>query len=171
MRYAQIRNMDISNGLELGASLFTQGCPFVPHCNGCHNREQWSFTGGYDYNEAVQNKILENVKPPHIKRLSNLGGEPLVEKNRFELSKLINLIKKERPNIKIWVYTGYTYEALNEEQEPYLNYILDNIDVLVDGPFIQEKKDLTLKFKGSSNQRLIDMQKTRKCGKIVLLNI
>lgn len=119
----------------------------------------------------AQNKILKIVKQPHIKRFSILGGEPLVEKNRFELSTLINLVKKERSDIKIWVYTGYTYEVLKEEEEPYLNYILDNIDVLVDGPFIQEKKDLTLKFKGSSNQRLIDMQKTKECGKIVLLNI
>lgn len=153
MRYAQIRNMDISNGEGIGASLFVQGCHF--HCKGCHNPEQWSFDGGKLYTEKEEAAILEIVDKPYIKRFSVLGGEPLELCNLSELLCLIKRIKQKRPDIKIWLYTGYTWEVLQDSDNEMMKKIFDNIDVLVDGQFIEEEKDLSLSFRGSRNQRLI----------------
>lgn len=169
MRYAQIRKMDISNGLGVGASLFIQGCHF--HCKNCFNPETWDFEDGKEYTKETQQTLLKLIEPEYITRFSILGGEPLEPQNHFELAKLINLIKQKRPDIKIWVYTGYIYENLVSKESTYLEYILDNIDVLVDGQFQEDKKDLTYPFAGSTNQRVIDMRKTRKQNKIVLVDI
>lgn len=173
MRYAQIRKMDISNGPGVGVALFTQGCSL--HCPNCHNSSIWDFNGGKEFTAEEIEKILKLLKPDYITRFSILGGEPLESCNLFKLSVLINLIKSSYPDIKIWCYTGYTYESLlqknQQSQMKYLSYIFDNIDVLVDGPFIEEQKDISLKFKGSSNQRIIDLKETKKQGQIVLLKI
>lgn len=169
MRYSQICNLDISNGLGIGAALFTQGCPF--HCKGCFNPETWDFEGGKEYTKEVRDTILKNIEPSYIKHFSCLGGEPLIPQNHFEIACLIESIRAKRPDIKIWIYTGYTLEALLENPGSYLTYILRNIDVLVDGQFIQEQKDITLPFCGSRNQRVIDMRKTLEEREIVLLDI
>lgn len=169
MRYNVIRSLDISNGLGVGIALFVQGCPF--RCTGCFNPETWDFKGGLDFNEQARASLFKAIEPSYIERFSLLGGEPLVHKNRFEIACLIQSIKVIRPDIKIWVYTGYTLEALLEDPGPYLVYILENIDVLVDGQFIQEQKDITLPFCGSRNQRVIDIQKTLKEREIVLLDV
>ena len=169
MRIANIRSMDISNGTGIGASLFVQGCHF--HCKNCFNPETWDFNRGKEYTEETQQIILKLIEPEYITRFSILGGEPLESQNHFELAKLINLIKQKRPDIKIWVYTGYTYENLVGKESTYLEYILNNIDVLVDGQFQEGKKDLTYPFAGSTNQRVINMQESRKQNKIVLLDV
>ena len=175
MRYFQIRSMDISNGIGIGASVFLSGCHF--HCKNCHNQELWDFNSGNEYTNDAKNKILKTIQPKWVERFSILGGEPLETINLKELLALIENIKVLRPDIKIWIYTGYTYEQLQERIKKnkndyyYLAPILRLADVLVDGPFIQEKKDLTLAFKGSSNQRVIDLQKTYAANDIVLLDI
>lgn len=183
MRYAQIRKMDISNGLGVGASLFIQGCHF--HCKNCFNPETWDFNGGKEYTQETKETILKLIEPEYITRFSILGGEPLEPQNSFHLAELINLIKRKRPDIKIWVYTGYTienlysrcYSTIGEDSEAtptqcrYLRYILNSIDVLVDGQFQEDKKDLTYPFAGSTNQRVINMQESREQNKIVLLDI
>ena len=174
MRYFQIRSMDISNGIGVGASIFLSGCHF--RCKNCHNQELWDFNSGNEYTNDTKNKILNAIQPKWVERFSILGGEPLETINLKELLALIENIKILRPDIKIWIYTGYTYEQLQErikknKDDYYLEPILRFADVLVDGPFIQEKKDLTLAFKGSSNQRVIDLQKTHAANDIVLLDI
>lgn len=174
MRYFQIRSMDISNGIGIGASVFLSGCHF--HCKNCHNQELWNFNGGNEYTNDTKNEILKTIQPKWVERFSVLGGEPLETINLKELLALIENIKILRLDIKIWIYTGYTYEQLQErikknKDDYYLEPILRLADVLVDGPFIQEKKDLTLAFKGSSNQRVIDLQKTRAANNIILLDI
>lgn len=183
MQYAQIRKMDISNGLGVGASLFVQGCHF--HCKNCFNPETWDFNGGKEYTQETKETILKLIEPEYITRFSILGGEPLEPQNSFRLAELINLIKRKRPDIKIWVYTGYTIENLysrcyctigeDSEATPsqcrYLRYILNSIDVLVDGQFQEDKKDLTYPFAGSTNQRVINMQESREQNKVVLLDI
>lgn len=174
MRYFQIRSMDISNGIGIGASVFLSGCHL--HCKNCHNQELWDFNSGNEYTNDAKNKILKTIQPKWVERFSILGGEPLETINLKELLALIENIKVLRPDIKIWIYTGYTYEQLQErikknKDDYYLEPILRLADVLVDGPFIQKKKDLTLAFKGSSNQRVIDLQKTHAANDIVLLDI
>jgi len=176
MRYASIRSMDISNGEGIGVALFVQGCHF--HCKNCFNSETWGFNGGYPWTESTKQQFLELINKPHITRVSLLGGEPLADENAQEILLLIEEIKKTFPTKKIWLYTGYTWESLMNT-----NSLLDNkgisdngfkygcvinTDVLVEGPFIDEKKDLRLKWCGSSNQRIIDVQKSLKQNKICL---
>ena len=166
--------MDISNGIGIGASVFLSGCHF--HCKNCHNQELWDFNSGNECTNDTKNKILKTIQPKWVERFSVLGGEPLETINLKELLVLIENIKALRPDIKIWIYTGYTYEQLQErikknKDDYYLEPILRLADVLVDGPFIQEQKDLTLAFKGSSNQRVIDLQKTCAAKGIVLLDL
>ena len=176
MRYAQIRKMDISNGLGVGVSLFVQGCHF--HCKDCFNPETWDFDGGEEYTEETEETILKLIEPEYITRFSILGGEPLEPRNLLDLAELIVDIKIIKPDIKIWLYTGYEYEWLKFESDTsiledryLLQIILKNIDVLVDGQFQEDKKDLTYPFAGSTNQRVINVQETRKQNKIVLLDI
>ena len=141
------------------------------HCKNCFNPETWDFNGGKEFTQDTVDSILKLIEPEYITRFSILGGEPLESQNHFELAKLINLIKQKRPDIKIWVYTGYTYENLVGKESTYLEYILNNIDVLVDGQFQEDKKDLTYPFAGSTNQRVINMQESREQNKIVLLDV
>ena len=168
MRYNSIVVEDIANGDGVGVSLYTQGCPH--HCPGCFNSHTWDFDGGQELDEFVIETMLYYLGKPYINHFSILGGEPLVSKNLFPLSCLINKIRTNLPHIKIWVWTGYTFEELlqRRSEEGYLNYILKNIDVLIDGPFIQEKKDLTLKWRGSTNQRIIYCAEELKKRKLTL---
>lgn len=180
MRFAQIRSMDISNGEGVGVSLFVQGCPF--HCFGCFNSETWNFDGGKEWTEETEDKFMKLIDRPYIKRISFLGGEPLAEQNLDDVLSLIKEIRISFPEKTIWLYTGYKFDLLNSKYNEYKYTlfaanadewltrweIISNVNVLVDGEYIDEQKDLTLKFRGSKNQRVIDVKETLKQGKVVL---
>lgn len=159
MRYAQIRNMDISNGTGIGIALFTQGCRF--HCKNCFNQDLWNFDGGKEWNKEAEDKIIELASKPFITRLSILGGEPLSFENINDLTYLLKRFKKIYPDKKIWLYSGYTYDIIDLE-------LLRYVDILVDGQYVDDLKDYKLKFRGSSNQRIIDVQRSIEEGCIVL---
>lgn len=176
MRYAQIRSMDISNGEGVGVSLFVQGCPF--HCKNCFNSETWNFDGGKEWTEETEDKFMKLIDRPYIKRISFLGGEPLAEQNLDDVLSLIKEIRISFPEKTIWLYTGYSYSEIFRGQSSCLSQeglnnfkrreIIKQCDVLVDGEYIDEQKDLSLKFRGSKNQRVIDAKETLKQGKVVL---
>ena len=165
MRYASIRSMDISNGEGVGVSLFVQGCHF--RCKNCFNQDTWDFSGGKEWNRKIEDEFMKLVNRPYIKRVSLLGGEPLADENVLDIMRLINRIKTECPDKKIWCYTGYTWEQIFPIVNPYLNltqaemtrqYAVKNCDILVDGRFVEEEKDLSLEFRGSKNQKIIDVK-------------
>lgn len=176
MRYAQIRSMDISNGEGVGVSLFVQGCPF--HCKNCFNSETWDFNGGKELTEEIKDKFLKLIDRPYIKRVSFLGGECLAEQNLDEVLSLIKEIRISYPEKSIWLYTGYSYSKIFRgqlsclSQEGLNNFkrreIIKLCNVLVDGKYIDKQKDLTLAYRGSKNQRVIDVQKTLAQNKIIL---
>ena len=164
MRYAQIRSMDISNGTGIGVSLFVQGCHF--HCKDCFNSETWDFSGGKPWTEDSKKIFLISVLRAYIERVSILGGEPLADENFPDVLNLVQTIHEKFPEKKIWIYTGDTWEnLLNDSQK---KEILPYINILVDGRFETDKKDLSLKFKGSSNQRVIDVQKSLENEEVVI---
>lgn len=162
MRYNKIKLNDIANGPKVNISLYTQGCPH--HCKGCFNEETWDFNGGKEFTNRTLQYILDNINIDIERDLSILGGEPLCSQNLSGVIKLCSTIKDIFPDKKIYIWTGYTFETLNDKQKEILQYI----DVLVDGPFILEKRDLKLKMRGSSNQRVIDIKKTLSEGNIIL---
>lgn len=141
-----------------------QGCPF--RCYNCFNPETWDFNGGKEWNEEIENKFMELAKRPYIKRISILGGEPLADKNLQGVLNLVNKIRLLLPQKTIWVYTGYTWEQCLEHQ--IRKEIVTICDVLVDGEYIDSQRDITLKWRGSRNQRVIDVQKTLAKNKIIL---
>lgn len=163
MRYASIRSLDISNGESIGVALFTQGCPF--HCKNCFNPETHDFSGGKEYTLEVRDKIVSLTSRSYIKRFSILGGEPLIDRNKQDLISLCSMIKRVRPDIKIWVYTGNTFENIKQS---WYDLLYNYVDILVDGQYVDELKDLRLEFRGSSNQRLIDVKETYKNDNIIL---
>lgn len=168
MRYAQIRKMDISNGYGFGIALFVQGCHF--HCKNCFNKTTWDFNKGELWTSEKEKKIIEMCSSPMISRLSLLGGEPLALENRKDINNLIiNFRQNFKNDKKIWVWTGYTFEELTQISDSSIRNILKNIDYLIDGRFIEEKKNLNLLFRGSSNQRIINMKETLNSNSIVLL--
>ena len=152
MRYASIRSFDISNGEGIGVALFTQGCHF--HCKGCFNQETWDLAGGKEYNLEVEDHIMELLGRDFIDRFSILGGEPLLERNIAPITLLCKRIKKKYPDKKIWLYTGYDYDYIKDK----LTDLFENVDVVVDGTYVEELRDLNLHFRGSSNQRVIDVK-------------
>lgn len=155
MKYSSIRCIDISNGPGIGVSLFTQGCFF--HCLGCHNPEQWNLDGGEEYTQETEKRVLSLVNRPYIRRMSLLGGETLLDRNLSDLAELTGQIP---PGKDIWLYTGYTLEELKERclaegrNHSDLFMILNNVNYIVDGRFEQDKRDITLAFRGSSNQKI-----------------
>lgn len=183
MRYAQIRSMDISNGEGVGVSLFVQGCPF--HCKNCFNSETWDFNGGKEWTEKTKNKFMKLIDRPYIKRVSFLGGECLAEQNLDEVLKLVQEIRISFPAKTIWLYTGFCWNNIMCSfaglQADYVvldkkdieawekrKKIISNVDILVDGEYIDEQKDLSLRFRGSKNQRVIDVKQSLAQNKIVL---
>lgn len=164
MKYSQIRSMDISNGEGIGVALFVQGCHF--HCNNCFNSEKWDFNGGKEWTDKTEEEFLELINKPYIQRVSILGGEPLENCN---ISYLKNLLFKIPPNKTVWLYSGFTWEEISEVRERERLVIL--CDVLVDGRYIHELRDINLKFRGSSNQRIIDVKKSLESGEVVLWDI
>lgn len=182
MRYAQIRSMDISNGEGVGVSLFVQGCPL--HCKNCFNSDTWDFNGGKEWTEEIKDRFMKLIDRPYIKRVSFLGGECLAEQNLDEVLKLVKEIRISFPKKTIWLYTGFEWNSLmskicqptfpDEKFEHDRNIhmkrqkIISNVNVLVDGEYIDEQKDLTLKFRGSKNQHVIDVKQSLAQNKIVL---
>ncbi len=159
MRYGQIRKYDIANGPGIRTSVFVTGCPL--NCAGCFNKEYQDALNGKEWTKEQEDLVIEYLKIDHVSGLSILGGEPLVQDES-----LLNLLKraKKEVNKDIWLWSGFCYEQLNQKQLEVLNYV----DVLVDGPFILAKKDLNLKYCGSTNQRVIDLNKTRSQNKLSL---
>ena len=173
MNYATIKFNDIANGLGIRTSLFVSGC--THHCKGCFNQEAWDFNYGKPFDIEVQNQIINSLKSDFCDGLSILGGEPFEPCNQVALLPFLKRVKKEVKNKDIWCYTGYIFdkELLGNSRAKTKDTIeiLSLIDVLVDGRFIEEKKDISLKFKGSENQRVIDVQKSLKKGEVVLYDL
>ena len=162
MRYNKIRKMDISNGPGVRISIFLQGCAFK--CKNCFNPETHDFNGGLEFNQDVVNKVLELANKDHIAGLSILGGEPMHPKN-IEATKMLAKAFKERyPDKNVWVWSGFLFDNLKDKD------VLNYIDVLVDGQFVDELRDPMLHWKGSSNQRVIDVQKSLKNNQIILFD-
>ena len=206
MRYAQIRELDISNGEGVGVALFVQGCHF--HCYNCFNTETWDFNGGKEWTPEVKERFLELIDRPYIKRVSILGGEPLADENLdgvldlvTEINKRYNFQKVDSanpckmgvsedknadkirlsfPNKSIWIYSGYTWNQVmnpvitddfNPSRDELLHKrkeIVKQCNVLIDGRYIDSQRDITLKWRGSINQRVIDVQKSLQQNKIIL---
>lgn len=155
MRYAGIIKNDISAAPGVCVTFFTQGCPF--HCIGCHNPETWDFNGGRELTDTVINDLIDAINANGVNRnFCIMGGEPLCEQNLPVTDLVISKVKEIYPDIKIYVWTGYTMEELNQRvDDELLKYILYDIDCIVDGRFVFEKRDITLPMRGSSNQRII----------------
>lgn len=174
IRYASIRSLDISNGSDVGVSLFVQGCHF--HCYNCFNSELWDFNGGKEWTLEIEEKFIELIDRPYIKRISILGGEPLSDENLTTVLHIVDTIKDRFPEKSIWLYSGYVWENIfppihtNEFDinRCFRQSVLSNCDVMVDGQFVDQLKDLSLKFRGSKNQRIIDVQKSIDCDCLVL---
>ena len=160
MNYGEIKKVDVANGVGVRVSLFVSGCR--NHCEGCFNPETWDFNYGKRYNKKTTDKIMNILKPDFIDGLSILGGDPFEKENYYSVLNLCKLVKGKYPEKTIWIYTGYLYENLKDLE------IMRYIDVLVDGPFIESLKNISLRFRGSENQRIIDIQATRKNGVVVL---
>ena len=161
MRYNKIRKMDISNGPGVRVSIFMQGCHF--HCKDCFNSETWDFKGGKEYTDETINRVLELCEKEYIVGLSILGGEPMHPKNIEGTTKLAREFKEKFPNKNLWIWTGFLFENIKD------NEVFKYVDVLVDGQFKTELFDPTLRWKGSSNQRVIDVKKSLNKDKIILL--
>lgn len=161
MKYAQMRRYDVANGDGIRASLFVSGCHF--HCKNCFNREYWPFDYGDEYTDRDMQRFIDMGKNDNISGYSILGGEPMDQINDDMLLKTLKGIK-EQTGKSIWMWTGFTVDQLTGLQLEMLKYV----DILVDGQFVDEKKNLTLLFRGSENQRVIDMNATREKGEIVL---
>ena len=172
MNYATIKNCDIANGPGVRISLFVSGC--THRCKGCFNEVAWDFDYGQPFTQETAEEILNMLAPPHIAGITLLGGEPFEPQNQPALLDLLRQIKLKMPEKSIWAFSGYLFEkdilagrlGPKEITQEFVSYL----DVLVDGPFILEKKDLMLRFRGSSNQRLIDVKASLQTGTTVLWN-
>ena len=162
-KFAGIETFDINNGTGFGVTLFVQGCSH--HCEGCHNPETWDFCGGREFDKSMADKLARVLCDDNIVRLTISGGEPF--DNREFVLAVCSMFKAMLPHKKLWIYTGYTFEQLADN--PECAELLDLCDVLVDGEFQIDKLDLSLPFRGSANQRVIDMNETRKTGKVSTL--
>ena len=167
MNYAAIKNCDIANGPGVRVSLFVSGC--THRCPGCFNEVAWDFAYGHPFTQETVESILDMLRPSYIRGLTLLGGEPFEPRNQGAVVDLLRQVKKQYPEKSIWAFTGFLFDRdilsgkLGDTEE-YLSYL----DVLVDGPFVQEKKNLSLRFRGSENQRIIDVPASLAAGKTVL---
>ena len=189
IRCAQIRSLDLSNGEGVGVALFVQGCHF--HCLNCFNPETWDFSGGNEWTEETKEKFFKLADRPYIKRISILGGEPLAEENLDDVLDLVNKIRLSSPQKSIWLYTGYKVISVDSEygsiifdrdnediikQFTYKSVINHNkriniasmCDVIVDGRYVDSQRNISLSYRGSQNQRLIDVKQSLQKGEIVL---
>lgn len=170
MNYAAIKKFDVANGIGVRVSLFVSGC--THHCKGCFNEEAWDFNYGEKFTDIQKQEIIEALSPKHIKGFSLLGGEPFEPENRGVLCDLLKEIKATYPDKTVWCYSGYLYDSYmkngNHDDPQNVQGMLDCIDILVDGKFVEELKDINLLFKGSSNQRIIDVKASEKANKVIL---
>ena len=171
MHYASIKPCDIANGPGVRVSLFVSGC--THHCPGCFNKETWDFSYGLPFTEETMTDLYEKLSPGYITGLTLLGGEPMEPVNQQALLPFVEEVRRRFPDKTIWCYTGYTYEtdllaADGRAHCTATDRLLGMTDVLVDGRFVQDLRDITLLFRGSSNQRLIDLARTRETGSVVL---
>ena len=169
MNYATIKNCDIANGPGVRISLFVSGC--THHCKGCFNAVAWDFAYGEPFTQETVQEILDLMRPNYIQGLTLLGGEPFEPQNQGALVELLRAVKKEYPKKSIWAFSGYLFEKITSHtlgDWTVTEELLSYLDVLVDGPFVEEKKNLALRFRGSENQRLIDVPATLRQGEIVL---
>ena len=152
MRYAQVRSMDISNGEGIGVSLFVQGCPFNPHCYNCFNTDTWDFNGGKEWTQKLEDKMINELcAVEYIKCLSILGGEPLCNDSLNDILRICKRFKEKYPSKKLFLWTGYTFEEVKSDDK---SRVLSYVDVLIEGRYIESKRDLRLYLRGSSNQRI-----------------
>ena len=163
MKYHKIRKMDIADGPGVRVSIFLQGCDF--HCKNCFNEETWDFTGGEDFTDETIDKVLNLCDKDYIEGLSILGGEPMHPSNIEGTTKLAKAFKEKFPEKSLWAWSGFKYDQYIKDKE-----VVKYLDVLVDGQYMDDLHDPTLKWRGSSNQRVIDVQKSRKEDKIILTN-
>ena len=171
MNYAEIKKTDIANGSGVRVSLFVSGCRH--HCADCFNACTWAFDYGNEYTKATEDMILSFLEPDYISGITLIGGEPFEPENQKTLLSLCERIKKEQPHKNIWCYTGFTFEEImgkSRANTEYSQALLKCIDVLVDGRFEKDKKDIRLKFRGSSNQRIIDVKETLLQNKIIRID-
>jgi anaerobic ribonucleoside-triphosphate reductase activating protein len=171
MNYGEIKKNDIANGLGVRTTLFVSGC--THHCKGCFQPQTWDFSFGKPYTKEVEDGIIASLSPYYIAGLTLLGGEPMEPANQAVLLPLLRRIRAEMPSKNVWCYSGYTFEELTGKTPSrarcgHTDEMLSLIDVLVDGEFKEELKDIRLRFRGSSNQRVIDVGKTLASGEIVL---
>lgn len=168
MNYANIKKFDIADGLGVRVSLFVSGC--THHCKGCFQPETWDFNYGKPFTKKTEDELLDALAPAHIDGLTLLGGEPFEPENQKELLPFLKRLKEIYPQKTIWAYSGYTFEELTGKSRARCEYtddLLSLVDVLVDGEFMIDLKNISLKFRGSSNQRIIDVKKSLKDKKVV----
>lgn len=170
MNYGAVKYCDIANGLGCRTVLFVSGCRNA--CKGCFQPETWAFDYGKPFDETIQNEILKSLEPSYVQGITLLGGDPFEEENQEALVPFMRKVKECYPDKNVWAYTGYVYDKDlipgGRKHTENTEELLSMIDILVDGPFVQEKKNLMLKFRGSENQRVLDMKKTLETGKIIL---
>lgn len=170
MNYSEIKYYDIANGTGVRTTLFVSGCR--NHCEGCFQPETWNFDNGEPFTAEVEDQIIESMKYDYVTGLTLLGGDPFEEENQAVLAPFMNRFKTQCPNKNVWAFTGYLLEDLlpgGRKHTEYTDDLLATIDILVDGPFVLARKNLWLKFRGSENQRLIDLNEYRKSRKIVTI--
>ena len=170
MHYGNIKYCDIANGEGVRTTLFVSGC--TNRCEGCFQPETWDFTYGAPFTRETEDEILQSLAPAYVNGLTLLGGEPLEPKNQASLLPFLRRVREAYPQKTVWCFTGFTYEALKTDgsypRTALTDELLSLCDVLVDGKFVQAEKDITLRFRGSRNQRLIDLAKTRASGTLTL---
>ncbi len=173
MNYADIKQYDVANGPGIRISLFVSGC--THHCKGCFNKEAWDFGYGMPFTEQTIEKVLAYMEPPYIKGLTLLGGEPMEPQNQPSVLALLRRVKQAYPEKSVWMFSGYDFErdilGRMLSEVPETKELLSYLEVLVDGRFIEELKSLSLRFKGSSNQRTILVQESLAAGSIVLYDL
>ncbi len=170
MNYSGIKTFSIENGTGVRVSLFVSGCRH--HCKGCFNEETWDFTHGNPFTKETEDEIIKAMSPEYMAGITLLGGDPGEPENQEALLPLLRRVRKELPQKTVWMYTGYVLEDFKPNHRAYCKAteeFLRSCDVVVDGPFLMEQKNLSLKFRGSANQRIIDMKKTIEKGEIVIL--
>ena len=171
MRIAGVEKESVVDGTGIRLSLFVSGC--TRRCTGCFNPEAWDFNYGTKLDAALMERIIAELRKPHYDGLTILGGEPFELSNQMGVSEIVKTVKWSAPDKSIWIYTGCVYEddltPGGNKHTDWTDYILDHIDALVDGPYVERLKDMSLAFRGSGNQRIIDMKRTRESGKVVLV--
>ena len=170
MHVGEIMQADCANGVGIRLSLFVSGC--TNRCKGCFNEQTWDFNYGNLWTPELEQFFIDTLAKPFYDGMTILGGEPFEPENQPEVAGLINRVRRELPEKNIWIYTGFVYDRDlvpgGRKYTDYTDQILDQTDILIDGPFVLEEKDIRLKFRGSRNQRILDMKQTRKSGQIVL---